>query len=69
MAPFKRLTNKVINNKGKELEREEKEAARAETEGGGGEGGGVVIGKAGKDALQPDGKGMGWQVAQRGASY
>lgn len=33
MAPFKRLTNKVMINKGKELEREEKEAARAETEG------------------------------------
>lgn len=32
MAPFKRLTNKVMLNKGKELEGEEKEAARAETE-------------------------------------
>lgn len=32
MAPFKRLTNKVMINKGKELQREEKEAGRAETE-------------------------------------
>lgn len=32
MAPFKRLTNKVMINKGKEMEREEKEEAWAETE-------------------------------------
>lgn len=32
MASFKRLTNKVMINKGKDLEGEEKEAARAETE-------------------------------------
>lgn len=32
MASFKRLTNKVMINKGKDLEGEAKEAARAETE-------------------------------------
>ena len=32
MAPFKRLTNKVMSNKGKELQWEEKGAGRAETE-------------------------------------